>query len=166
MEESNKTIEYLACLPVTRKKIITNKIIVGFTYIIGMVLLLTIFNFFGLLISGDFDKKQFILLSITPIFVGLPLFALCLFISLFLHKTGQIIGISLGITLAFYLLSILSELSSNVEFLKYFSLYTLADVRNVITDVKLNIWIILISLVLTGGLVALSYVIYDKKELL
>ena len=67
-EESDKTIEYLNSLPITRNKIIFNKTIVGLIYIILMVIILGIFNFIGLSLSGDFDKKQYVLLSITPIF--------------------------------------------------------------------------------------------------
>ena len=164
-EESEKTIEYLGSLPVKRSSIMTNKIIVSIIYIISIVLILGIFNYVALLISGDFDHKQFILLSVTPIFIGLPLFAINLFISTFLHKTKKIIGISLGIVFISYLLNILSELSSNVEFIKYFSIYTLADTRNVITDIAINPLNIIISLVITCLFIGLSYIRYNKKEL-
>ena len=67
-EESDKTIEYLNSLPITRNRIIFDKVLVGLIYIVLMVIMLGIFNFLGLSLSGDFDKKQYILLSITPIF--------------------------------------------------------------------------------------------------
>ncbi len=57
-EESDKTIEYLNSLPVTRKNIATNKIICGIFYIILMVIIVGIFNFIGLTLSGDFDKSH------------------------------------------------------------------------------------------------------------
>ncbi len=165
-EESEKTIEYLATLPIKRTKIMTNKIIVSITYIILMVLILGIFNYISLSISGTFDHKQFILLSLTPIFIGLPLFAINLFISTFLHKNKKTIGISLGIVFISYILNLLSELSSNVEFLKYFSIYTLADTRNVISKIAINPWTIIISLLLTIGFIIISYINYNKKELI
>ena len=71
-EESDKTIEYLGTLPIKRTNIITNKVIVSITYIVLTVLMLGIFNYIALSISGSFDHKQFILLSITPILVGIP----------------------------------------------------------------------------------------------
>ena len=64
-EESDKTIEYLNSVPVTRKKIVTTKIICGLLYIIIMVVAIGIFNFIGLSLSGDFDRKSYLLLSIT-----------------------------------------------------------------------------------------------------
>lgn len=165
-EENDKTIEYLESLPIKRSKIITNKIIVAITYIISMVLLLGIFNYIALLISGDFNQKEFILLSITPIFVALPLFGINLFISTFMHKTKKTIGISLGMVFIFYLLSVLSELSDKVEMIKYFSVYTLADIRNVMANVAINPVNIIISLAITVIFISLSYIRYNKKELI
>ena len=164
-EESNKTIEYLNSLPITRKKIVTNKIIVGITYILSIVLILGIFNYIALLISGDFNQKEFLFLSLSPIFIALPLFGLNLFISTFMHKTKGVVGISLGLVFVFYILNVLSELSTKVEFLKYFSIYTLADTRNIIASVKLNPIMIIISLGITILTILFAYINYNKKEL-
>ena len=165
-EENNKTIEYLSFLPIKRSNIMTKKIIVGITYIILMILLLGIFNYISLLLSGDFNQKEFILLSITPLFVSLPLFSINLFISTFMHKTKKNIGISLGLVFIFYILNVLSELSDKVSFLKYFSVYTLADVRNVLNNNIININNIIISLLITIIFIFLSYIRYNKKELI
>ena len=75
-EENNKTIEYLMSLPIKRIEIVLKKTFVCIIYIILIILLLGIFNYIALTISGSFDHKQFILLSITPIFIALPLLML------------------------------------------------------------------------------------------
>ena len=165
-EENDKTIEYLGSLPIKRNKIMTNKILVAITYIVGLIVIIGVFNYIALLISGDFNQKQYILLSLTPLFIALPLFSINLFISTFLNKTKKTIGISLGLVFIFYLLNVLSELSKSVEFLKYFSIYTLADIRNVILDVTINPINIIISLGMTILFIFLSYLRYNKKELI
>lgn len=165
-EENDKTIEYLNTLPIKRSTIITHKIVVSITYIISMILILGIFNYIALTISGDFDKTQFILLSITPIFIAIPLFAISLFISTFLHKTKKIVGISLGMVFIFYLFNVLSELSPQVEFMKYFSIYTLADVRNVISNVEINYINFVLSLIVSSMFIISTYIRYNKKELI
>ncbi len=164
-EENDKTIEYLESLPVKRNKIVTNKIVVGIAYIILMTLIIGLFNYVALLLSGDFNQKQYLLLSISPIIIGLPLFAFNLFISTFMHKTKKTVGISLGLVFLFYLFSVLSELSTNVSILKYFSIYTLADTRGIITNSSINPVYIIISLVLTSIFIVLTYIRYNKKEL-
>lgn len=164
-EESDKTIEYLGTLPTKRSRIMTNKIIVGIIYILAMIIILGLFNYIALCISGDFNQKQYILLSITPIFIALPLFGINLFISTFLHKNKKIVGIALGLVFFFYIINVLSELSTNVEFLKYFSIYTLADIRNVITSVSINLTNVIFSIIITIIFISMSYIRYNDKEL-
>lgn len=164
-EESDKTIEYLNSVPVTRKKIITDKILCGFIYLILMVLIVGIFNFIGLKISGDFDKNSYILLSITPIFSSIVIFAICLFLSTFAHKTKKTIGISLGLVFMSYFLNIISELSESTAFLKYISIFTLADIRNVIIETTINPIMVILSIGITVLFIVLSILHYDKKEL-
>ena len=164
-EESDKTIEYLNSVPVTRKKIVTTKIICGLLYIIIMVVAIGIFNFIGLSLSGDFDRKSYLLLSITPIFSSIVIFAICLFLSTFTHKTKKTLGISLGIVFASYFLNIISEMSESTEFLKYISIFTLADIRNVIINVSINSVMVALSIGITAVFMILAIIRYDRKEL-
>lgn len=165
-EENDKTIEYLSSVPIKRSKIITNKIIVCISYIFLIVIIMGLFNYISLLISGDLNQKEFFLLSITPIFIGLPFFAINMFISTFMHKTKKTIGISLGLVFIFYLINVVSELSDNVEFLKYFSIYTLADVRNIIANTTINPIMIVVSIIITIVFIVGTYINYNKKELI
>ena len=130
-----------------------------------MIIIVGIFNYICLDLSGDFDNKQYILLSITPILSALPLFAVNLFVSTFFHKTKKTFGLSLGIALASYFLQILSEMNEKTEFFKYFTVYTLADLRNVIVDIAINPIMIILSLVVTLIFIAGTFVRYEKKEL-
>ena len=164
-EESDKTIEYLHNLPITRTKIVTNKVLCALTYIISMILILGIFNYIGLSISGEFSKKQYILLAISPLLSSIVTFSLCLFISTFTKKTKNTMAISLGIVFASYFLQILAELSDKVEFLKCFSTFTLADTRNILSTTTITPICIIVSLLLTVSLIVLSIYKYNKKEL-
>ena len=164
-EESDKTIEYLNSLPIKRGTIIGKKIICGVTYIILMVVIIGLFNYIGLELSGDFDRKQYILLSITPLLSALPLFTISLFISTFFNKTKKTFGIGLGVALLSYFLQILSEMNEVTEFFKYFTVYTLADIRNVIVDISINPIMVIISILITIIFIIASYLRYNKKEL-
>ena len=165
-EESDKTIEYLNTLPITRTRIVFEKIIVGLVYIILMILIIGIFNFVGLSLSGDFDIKQYVLLSITPLFSSISIYFICMFLSTFTHKTKKMLGLSLGIVLMSYVLQTLSTLDESTEFLKYFSVFTLADIRNVIVDISINPIMILITTCISLIFLILTVVHYNKKELI
>ena len=164
-EENDKTIEYLNTLPITRTSILKDKLICAITYILSMIIIIGLFNFICLLLSGEFNIKEFILLSITPIFSSLPIFVISLYISTFTHKTKKILGFSLGFVLIEYFLNILSEMNEVTEFFKYFSIYTLSDIRNVILNVNINSIMPMISLIITILFIVLTNIRYNKKEL-
>ena len=163
-EEYDKTIEYLSFIPITREKILSNKIVISVVYVFLMVLVLGIFNYIALIISGDFNQKEYLLLSISPLLIAFPLFAINLYISSLMHRTKKSIGISLGLVFIFYIISVLSELSDKVSFLKYFSIYTLADTRGIISNLKINPLYIIISIIITTLFTILTYIRYSKKE--
>ena len=164
-EESDKTIEYLNSVPITRKNIATSKILCGFLYINLMIIIIGIFNFIGLSLSGSFDKTLYILLSITPLFSSIVIFSVCLFLSTFTHKTKKMFGISLGIVFASYFLNIIAEMGESTEFLKYISIFTLSDIRNVIMNVSINPIMALLAIIITFIFVTLAIIHYEKKEL-
>ena len=164
-EENDKTIEYLNSVPVTRKNIVINKILCGLLYIILMIAIIGIFNFIGLSLSGEFDRKSYILLSLTPIFSSIVIFAVCLFLSTFTHKTKKTMGVSLGIVFASYFLNIISEIGESTEFLKYISIFTLADIRNVIINESINPLMIVLTIGITVIFMISTVIHYNKKEL-
>lgn len=164
-EESEKTIEYLASLPITRRKVAADKILVAMIYIISMIAALGVFNMIALNITENPDNKQLFLLSLTPIFPAIVLFALGFFIATFTHKTKKMLGISIGMVFAMYILGVISEMGESVKGLKYISAFTLADSRSVITNTELKPVYPTVSLILFTALIILSLVRYQKKEL-
>lgn len=163
-EENDKNIEYLNSLPVSRSKILFSKVLVGISYIILMILLLGIFNYVCLNLSGSFDKNEYLLLSMTPLFSSLTLFFISLFLSTFAHKTKKMFGISLGITFISYIFNVLATLAKTTEFLKCFSVFSLADIRNVIINDSINISLIILTILISSTLLLLSILNYNKKE--
>lgn len=57
-------------------------------------------------------------------------------------------------------------MGKSTEILKYISVFTLADIRNVIVNESINIVMIIISLLLTTTLLYVSIKKYEKKELI
>ncbi len=164
-EESDKTIEYLGVMPIKRTSIVLQKSLAGIVYIIGITAAVGIFNFIGLDLSGDFDKTQYIFLSLTPLLSCIPVFFVCMFLSTFAHKTKKMLGISLGLVILGYVFNALSSLSESTEYLKYFSVFTLADIRNVIINVSVDPSMIFISLLIDAAFLCFTIIRYNKKEL-
>lgn len=165
-EENDKTIEYLNSLPVRRRDIVVQKALAGLAYIVLMVGLIGIFNFIGLSLSGDFDQKQYLFLSITPLFPSVVIYFICMFFSTFTHKSKKMIGISLGIVFISYMLHMLSTIADSVSFLKYFSVFTLSDIRNVITSTSIDPIMVVLSIGISGLFFMLTMMHYNRKELI
>lgn len=165
-EESDKTIEYLNSLPISRNNILISKTIVGLIYILLLILIFGVFNYFALLLSGDFNIKQYLLMSITPVFSSVVIYFVCLYLSTFFRKQKSVLGLGLGVVLVSYILNTLSTISNNVEFLKYFSVFTLSDIRNVILDIRINPVIVIIAFVISIIFFVLTIIRYNKKEFL
>ena len=120
-----------------------------------------------LLITGViFDLNNAFSFLFSILLSCISIFFICLFLSTFTHKTKKMIGVSLGFVMISYIINIFSNLAESTEFLKYFSVFTLADIRNVILNIRINPIMILISLLISVVFLILTLINYNKKELI
>jgi hypothetical protein len=75
-------------------------------------------------------------------------------------------GLCIGITFISYFLNAFSAMNESTEALKYMSVYTLSDVRNIITEVEINPVYIGISIGISAIMLLLTLYRYEKKELI
>ena len=87
-------------------------------------------------------------------------------ISTFMHRSRAMMGISLGFVFVSYILNMFSGMSDKTEFLKYFSVFTLADIRNVMVNIEINLMMIIISILISIVSLIGSIAVYQRKELL
>lgn len=164
-EENDKTIEYLNSLPISRTEIVIKKLAVGLFYVIMLVLLTAISNYIFLALTSDIKLSEYWLLAISPLFSSIVLYALSAFIASFMHKSKMMMGISLGLVFISYFLNMFAQLSDKIEFLKYFSIFTLADTRNIIANNEMSIIYIFIAIILTIIFSFGTLFVYNKKDL-
>lgn len=164
-EENDKTIEFLYSKPVSRNKILISKIIVGICNILIMAIIVMITSLIGLKLCDSFDFEIIVLLTLAPVLPAIILFLLNIFISTYFTKTKQTIGIAISLVFLNYFICTFANISSKIEFIKYFSLYTLVDVRKIIEKSSFNIINVFIFVILSSILIVLSTCKYNKKEL-
>ncbi len=164
-EESDKTIEYLYSKPISRKKILTSKIIAGLINVTIFIISISVFITIGLLVS-DVSIKDVLLLNISLLIPSILLFLITLYVSTFFRKTKQMNAISYGIVFLSYFANMFSGMSENIEWLKYFSVYTLADIRNQVANNKFNDIHIMIFGIVFIIIILLVNINYNKKEYL
>ncbi len=164
-EESDGTIEYLYSKPITRNEIVMSKIISGLINIIIMNLFMTLITSLGLLYNNDLELFMVIKLNTVLLIPTIILFFISLCISTFFKKTKQVNALSFGIVFLSYFLYSFSALSEEIKFLKYLSVYTLSDIREVIQNNSINILYTVLAILIVVIISIVIFVRYNKKEL-
>lgn len=165
-EENDKTIEYLYSLPVTRYQIINAKVITGLIYVTLLVVCSAFFNYIALIFQQNIDIAEYMVLSLSPLLTAYVFYFICLMISTFSHKTKKVTTMALALVMIAYFLQIVSTISDQVEFLKYFSVFTIADTRNIITQGSIDPVNIFIAFIISILCFLITLWHYNTKELI
>lgn len=165
-EKSDMTIEYLGSKPISRTKIVNSKVLVGLIYVVASVVIVAIFNFVGFELSAEYNKMQLIIISFSVLQTAIPSFFICLLLSLFFKKSKSTTFISVGLIIFSYFLSVFSTFSQSVEFLKYFSLFTLSNLRHIVENTSIFIPGLIVSIIISIICYILTLIIYNKKQLI
>lgn len=169
-EETDGTIEFLYAQPVTRRGIVTSKLVAN-----GLIVLLFWFvSYFvslgaTLLYRQASDSASTIIKEISKIFVqeSLILFfflVLGLFFSTFLISSKQSTSLSLGVVFGFYLIGIFSDLNDSFHWAKNISPTHMGIPSNLLKE-PLSLAAILAFAVLSILFLAGTYLFYQRKDL-
>lgn len=165
-EENDHTIEYLNSLPVSRTEILLKKFIAGLLYVIAFVLVTALSNYAFLALTEEPDTAAYWTLAVTPLFSSVVLYSVMVLLSTFMHRSRAMTGLSLGIVFAGYILNMFASLSEVTEFLKYISVFTLADIRHVIVEGSIQPVMVIVTVVISVLSLLGSLAVYRKKDLL
>lgn len=164
-EENDKTIEYLYSLPVKRNSILVQKATAGAIYVTLLTVMTALFNLLALMMMQKLDIAEYLLLSLSPLLTSYVIYCLCFMLAIFAHRSKRMSGISLAVVMISYVLQIISTIAESADFLKYFSIFTLADTRNIITEQTINPVMVMIALIISFGCLLIAMIYYRKKEL-
>ena len=163
-EEKEHTAEFLLTHPVSRKKIITEKL---FSVMLQIVLLNVIV--FAVVIGGMFAIGETIpwvevlLLHLAFLILQLELGAIGFGISAFLRKGS--IGIGLGVAVTMYFLNLIANITESAEFLKYITPFAYTNGTDIVTEVALEVKLILLGTAYALVAIAAAYWKYTKKDI-
>ena len=165
-EVREKTADFLLTKPVTRKAIMTAKllailtslVITNVVYLVAAIIMATAVK------TEAFSLKIFIMISITLFFVQLMFMALGVIISVLFPKIKSVLPISLGTVFGFFMLGMLSTTTSTDiwRFLIPFKYY---DTAYIIKNSNYETSFIIVEIVFIVVTIFASYLIYDKKDI-
>jgi ABC-2 type transport system permease protein len=166
-EERDKTVEFALTLPVTRKKLITAKTLAAVINCIGLLLItwgITVVS--AQKYQPDREFYNFLSLSMLTVFIIQMVFlAVGVFLGCVMKQYRRAGSVAVSLLLVTYFLSIIADLSKDLEFLKYFSPFKYFNPATLLHESKIEITFVCLSL----GIIAVSlvgaYVSYSKRDL-
>ena len=163
-EEKDRTAEFLLTHPVSRVRIITEKLLAVLLQIAAMNLILYALSLGSMAaVSEEIPWKELNLLHLAYFLLQAELAGLCFGISAFLRKGSA--GVGLGIAAMMYFLNLIANITEAAEFLKYITPFGYCDGADIVTSGRLDGTMAAIGAVIGAGGILAAYLKYARKDI-
>lgn len=163
-EEKDKTAEFLLTHPVSRKMIVTEKLIAVLVQITVMNILIYALAIGSIAAVGEtIPWKEISLMHIAYYLLQLELACICFGISAFIRKGSA--GIGLGIAAMMYFLNLIANIADVAEFLKYITPFGYCEGADIVSNGNLDITLVAIGLAIGIIGIIIAYLKYTKKDI-
>jgi len=163
-EERDRTAEFLLTHPVSRIRVITEKLISVFVIIFIMNAIVLACSVIPLLIvNEEVSWSAVFLFHLAFLILQFEVAGICFGVSAFISKFGA--GIGIGIAAIFYFLNIISNLSSDAKFLKYITPYGYTDGATIANSHTIEMKYMLPGIGFFVAGIIIAYIKYSKKDI-
>lgn len=164
-EVREKTADFLLTKPITRKTILTAKVLAAFTSILftSIVYLVASWLMVAAVATDEYSTKAFLLISISLFLLQVIFLAIGIFLSVYLPKIKSVLSVSLGTVFAFFIIGMLS--SSGDEYKRYLSPFKYFDSYYMIEHTRYEGAFLIVGLGIVAVAIIASYIYYTKKDI-
>ena len=163
-EEKERTAELLLSHPISRARIITEKLLAVLTQILILNLVVAAVVAVTILAIGEKpDASVIALLLLAYFLLQIEIAAITFGISAFISSGG--LGIGLGVAVGLYFLNIIANLTEELEFLKWITPFGYTEGGDIVAEKALNGGYLAVGALLSTVGIALAYVKYTKKDI-
>lgn len=163
-EEKEHTAEFLLTHPVSRRSIITGKLVSVILQVAAMNIVIFLLAVISMvLIDEDISWKEFILLHLSYLFLQVEIGGICFGISAAL-KNGSI-GVGLGIAAVMYFLNIIANITDKAAFLKYITPFGYAEGTDIVSEGCIDAGYLIPGMIYCIAGIAAAYIIYCRKDI-
>lgn len=163
-EEKNRTAEFLMTHPVSRGKIVLDKLL-------SVLIQILILNVVGVLtslivisaIGEDVQINEFFLLHLAYLLLQIEIAAVCFGISAAIRRSGT--GIGLGLAAILYFLNIIANLTEKADWLKYITPFGYAEAADIIANSEIDWVLAVIGCIVTAAGIAAAFIVYIRKDI-
>ena len=163
-EERDGTAEFLLTMPVSRERIIAEKLLFSVFHILAVNLATVLLSVISIVAIGvEADAGKIALIFLANFIMQLEIMAITFGISACLKKNSM--GIGIGVSFGLYFLNIVANLVDVLEFLGKLTPFGYANSGYIIEHGKIEMLPLIIGVLLSGFGVALAFARYTKKDI-
>lgn len=163
-EEKERTAEFLLTHPVSRVRIITEKLVAVMIQVVAMNLVVFALSIISMAAIGEsIPWKEVTLLHLAFLFMQIELSGICFGISAFMRKGS--IGVGLGVTFMLYFMNLISNITEKAEGLKYITPFAYCDGATIVSELKIDAVKVAIGMIICAAGIAAAYLKYTKKDI-
>ncbi len=163
-EEKDRTAEFLLTHPVSRVRVITEKLAALFIQITALNLIVYAVAIASMAAIGEeIPWKEVNLLHLGYYILQLELAGICFGVSAFLKKGSA--GAGLGIAAVMYFLNLIANITESAKFLKYITPFGYCEGAQIAANGSLDGTLVAIGAALGLAGIAAAYLKYAKKDI-
>lgn len=163
-EEKDRTAEFLLTHPVSRTRVVTEKLVSVIMQVAAMNVIILVLSLLSTAMIGEeIPWREILLMHLAYLLMQLELAAVCFGISAFLRRGSA--GIGLGLAAAVYFLNLIANMTKHAEFLKYITPFGYCDAADIIGDGRLNPVMTAVGVLFAAAGIAAAYVRYCGKDI-
>lgn len=164
-ELRDKTADFLMTKPVSRKKVLTSKILAALaSLILTNLLYLAITIPVTLTVKSDFSMKIFLMITATLFFVQLMFVSLGIIVAVLAGKIKSVISISLSTVFGFFIVSMLGSIIGD-KAVRYISPFKYFDLDYIVRNAAYETSFIIVGIIFVVSAIAASYYLYVRKDI-
>jgi ABC-2 type transport system permease protein len=166
-EERDKTVEFALTLPVTRSRVVTGKSLAALVNSVALLLVSWGSILFGASkYPAETGFYSFVAISMLALFIMELIFlALGIFLGCAMKQYKRVGSVAISLLLGTYIISILTSLDSNLEFLGYFSPFVYFDPGTILRSSSLNPAYVALSAGIIAAALVGAYLTYSRRDL-
>ncbi len=163
-EEKGRTAEFLLTHPISRARVITEKLAAVIAQIVVMNLVILGCSFLSMAVIGEqIPWKDVLLMHFAYFLLQLELAGICFGISAFLCRGS--IGIGLGLAALTYVLNLIANMTERAAFLKYITPFGYCEGADIVADGRLAVAKIALGMLFACTGIAAAYIRYCRKDI-
>lgn len=165
-EERDKTVEFLMAKPVSRKSIITSKIMAALTNIIVFNIVTYITSVFVLKgLTSENITNQIVLSMISTFFIQLLFMVVGITLASVMKHPKKAGSITMAILIGTFFLSWIVGLSDKLELLGILSPFKYFEAKDFFKTNSLNIYYLVLIAIVIFSLLKATYYKYERRDL-